>query len=115
MLPVHHMHQHLCTSLPPKLGSCNEIAWMARAGGDNAMTNAEQAQGQLLELAALRQCFTELALPPAVRQTLDSAFTESEKRLQQRLKQMTWQIQRSDLLGALVGGIVHERRKHLHA
>ena len=40
------------------------------------MTNAEQAQGQLLELAALRQCFTELALPPAVRQTLDSAFTE---------------------------------------
>ena len=28
------------------------------------MTNAEQAQGQLLELAALRQCLTELALPP---------------------------------------------------
>ena len=115
MLPVHHMHQHLCTSLPPKLGSCNEIAWMARAGGDNAMTNAEQAQGQLLELAALRQCFTELALPPAVRQTLDSACTESEKRLQQRLEQMTWQIQRSALLGDIAGKIVHEIRNPLNA
>ena len=59
-----------------------EIAWMVRAGGDNAMTNAEQAQGQLPELAGLRQCLTELSLPPAVRQTLDGAFTESEKRLQ---------------------------------
>ena len=73
------------------------------------MTNAEQAQGQLLELAALRQCFTELALPPAVRQTLDSAFTESEKRLQQRLEQMTWQIQRSALLGDIAGKIVEIR------
>ena len=79
------------------------------------MTNAEQAQGQLLELAALRQCFTELALPPAVRQTLDSACTESEKRLQQRLEQMTWQIQRSALLGDIAGKIVHEIRNPLNA
>ena len=79
------------------------------------MTNAEQAQGQLPELAALRQCLTELALPPAVRQTLDSAFTESEKRLQQRLEQMTWQVQRSALLGALAGKIVHEIRNPLNA
>jgi signal transduction histidine kinase len=92
-----------------------EIAWMARAGGDNAMTNAEQVQGQLLELATLRQCFTELALPLAVRQTIDSAFTESEKRLQQRLAQMTWQIQRSALLGDIAGKIVHEIRNPLNA
>src|SRR5215510_4641184 len=92
-----------------------EIAWMVRAGGDNAMTNAEQAQGPLLELAALRQCLTELALPPAVRQTLDSAFTESEKRLQQCLEQMTWQVQRSALLGDIAGQIVHEIRNPLNA
>jgi signal transduction histidine kinase len=92
-----------------------EIAWMVRAGGDNAMTNAEQAQGQLPELAALRQCFTELALPPAVRQTLDSVLTESEKRLQQRLEQMTWQVQRSALLGDIAGKIVHEIRNPLNA
>jgi signal transduction histidine kinase len=88
---------------------------MVRAGGDNAMTNAEQAQGQLPELAALRQCLTELALPPAVRQTLDSAFTESEKRLQQRLEQMTWQVQRSAMLGDIAGKIVHEIRNPLNA
>jgi signal transduction histidine kinase len=92
-----------------------EIAWVVRAGGDNAMTNAEQAQGQLPELAALRQCFTELALPPAVRQTLDSVLTESEKRLQQRLEQMTWQVQRSALLGDIAGKIVHEIRNPLNA
>jgi len=79
------------------------------------MTNAEQAQGQLPELATLRQCLTELALPPAVRQTLDSAFTESEKQLQQRLEQMTWQVQRSTLLGDLAGKIVHEIRNPLNA
>src|SRR5262245_13553599 len=103
MLPVHYMHQHLCTSLSASIRLVYEIAWMACAGGDNAMTNAEQAQGQLPELAALRQCLAELALPPAVRQTLDSAFTESEKRLQQRLEQMTWQVQRSALLGDIAG------------
>ena len=79
------------------------------------MTNAEQAQGQLPELAALRQCLTELALPPAMRQTLDSAFMESEKRLQQRLEQMTWQVQRSTLLGDIAGKIVHEIRNPLNA
>ena len=79
------------------------------------MTNAEQAQGQLPELAALRQCLTELALLPAVRQTLDSVFTESEKRLQQRLEQMTWQVQRSALLGDIAGKIVHELRHLLNA
>jgi signal transduction histidine kinase len=79
------------------------------------MTNAEQTQGQLPELAALRQCLTELALSPAVRQTLDSTFTESEKRLQQRLEQMTWQVQRSALLGDLAGKIVHEIRNPLNA
>ena len=79
------------------------------------MTNAEQAQGQLPELAALRQCLTELALPPAVRQTLDRAFTESEKRLQQRLEQMTWQFQRSALLGDIAGKVVHEIRNPLNA
>ena len=79
------------------------------------MTNADQAQGQLLELAALRQCLTELALPPTVRQTLDSAFTESEKRLQQRLEQMTCQVQRSVLLGDIAGKIVHEIRNPLNA
>jgi len=88
---------------------------MARAGGDNAMTNAEQAPGQLPELAALRQCLTELVLPPAVRQTLDNAFTESEKRLQQRLEQMTWQVQRGALLGDIAGKIVHEIRNPLNA
>jgi two-component system sporulation sensor kinase C len=79
------------------------------------MTNAEQAQGQLPELAALRQCLTELALPPAVRQTLDSAFTESERRLQQRLEQLMWQGQRSALLGDIAGKIVHEIRNPLNA
>jgi signal transduction histidine kinase len=86
-----------------------------RAEGENAMTNAEQAQGQLPELSALRQCLTELALPPAVHQTLDRAFTESEKRLQQRLEQMTWQVQRSALLGDIAGKIVHEIRNPLNA
>jgi len=79
------------------------------------MTNAEQAQGQLPELAALRQCLTELALPPAVRQTLEHALSESEKRLQQRLEQMTWQVQRSALLGDIAGKIVHEIRNPLNA
>ena len=79
------------------------------------MTNAEQAQGPLPELAALRQCLTELALPPAVRQTLDSAFTESEKRLQQRLEQMTRQVQRSAVLSDIAGKIVHEIRNPLNA
>jgi signal transduction histidine kinase len=92
-----------------------EIAWMVCAGGDNAMTNAEQIQAQLPELAALRQCLTELALPHAVRQTLDSALTESERQLQQRLEQMTWQIQRSVLLGDIAGKIVHEIRNPLNA
>ena len=79
------------------------------------MTNAEQVQEQLPELAALRQCLTELALPLVVRQTLDSALTESERRLQQRLEQMTWQIQRSALLGDIAGKIVHEIRNPLNA
>jgi signal transduction histidine kinase len=88
---------------------------MVRAGGDNAMANVEQAQGQLPELAALRQCLTELALPPAVRQTLDNALTESEKQLHQRLEQMAWQVQRSALLGDIAGKIVHEIRNPLNA
>jgi signal transduction histidine kinase len=88
---------------------------MARAGGDNAMANVEQARGQLPELAALRQCLTELVLPPAVRQTLDNALTESEKRLQQRLEQMAWQVQRSALLGDIAGKIVHDIRNPLNA
>ena len=79
------------------------------------MTNAEQVPGQLPELAALRQCLTELVLPPAVRQTLDSTFLESEKRLQQRLAQMTWQAQRSATLGDIAGKIVHEIRNPLNA
>jgi signal transduction histidine kinase len=88
---------------------------MVRAGGDNAMANVEQAQGQLPELAALRQCLTELALPSAVRQTLDNALTESEKQLHQRLEQMAWQVQRSALLGDIAGKIVHEIRNPLNA
>jgi signal transduction histidine kinase len=88
---------------------------MVRAGGENAMANVEQAQGQLPELVALRQCLTELALPPAVRQTLDNALTESEKRLHQRLEQMAWQVQRSALLGDIAGKIVHEIRNPLNA
>ena len=79
------------------------------------MPNVEQAQGQLPELATLRQCLTGLALPPDVRQTLDSTFTESEKRLRQRLEQMTWQVQRSALLGDIAGKIVHEIRNPLNA
>src|SRR5919205_2951908 len=79
------------------------------------MTNAEPVQGQLPELDALRQCLTELALPPAVRQTLDRAFTESEKRLQQRLEQLMWQGRRSALLGDIAGKIVHEIRNPLNA
>jgi signal transduction histidine kinase len=88
---------------------------MVRAGGDNAMANVEQAQGQLPELVALRQCLTELALPSAVRQTLDNALTESEKQLHQRLEQMAWQVQRSALLGDIAGKIVHEIRNPLNA
>jgi len=88
---------------------------MVRAGGEKAMTNPDQVQGQLPELAALRQCLSELVLPPVVRQMLDSAFMESEKRLQQRLEQMTWQIQRSALLGDIAGKIVHEIRNPLNA
>jgi signal transduction histidine kinase len=79
------------------------------------MTNAEQIQEQLPELAALRQCLTESALPHAVRQRLDSALTESERRLQQRLEQMIWRIQRSALLGDIAGKIVHEIRNPLNA
>jgi signal transduction histidine kinase len=79
------------------------------------MTHAEQAQGLLPELAALRQYLTELALPPAARQTLDGIVTESEQRLQQRLQQMTWQVQRSALLGDIAGKIVHEIRNPLNA
>jgi two-component system sporulation sensor kinase C len=79
------------------------------------MTNAERVQGQFPELAALRQCLTELALPPDVRRTLDSIFNESETRLQQRLEQLTWQVQRSTLLGDIAGKIVHEIRNPLNA
>jgi two-component system sporulation sensor kinase C len=92
-----------------------ESCKMVRTGGDNVMLNAEPAQGQFPELAALRECLTDLALPPDVRQTLDGTFTESEKRLQQRLEQMTWQVQRSTLLGDLAGKIVHEIRNPLNA
>jgi len=88
---------------------------MVRAGGDNAMANVEQAQGQLPELTALRQCLTSLALPPAVRQTLDNALTESEKQLHQRLEQMARQVQHSALLGDIAGKIVHEIRNPLNA
>ena len=77
------------------------------------MTNVEQAQEPLPELAVLRQCLTALALSPAVRQTLDSVFTESEKRLQERWEQMTWQVQRSALLGDIAGKIIHEIRNPL--
>ena len=79
------------------------------------MANVEQAQGQLPELAALRQCLTELALSSAVRQTLDNALTESEKQLHQRLEQMARQVQRSALLSDIAGKIVHEIRNPLNA
>ena len=79
------------------------------------MTNAEQVQGQLPELATLRQCLTGLALPPAAYQTLDIVLTESERRLQQRLEQITWQNQRGALLGDIAGKIVHEIRNPLNA
>jgi signal transduction histidine kinase len=88
---------------------------MVYAGGDNPMTNAEQVQGQLPELATLRQCLTGLALPPAAYQTLDIVLTESERRLQQRLEQITWQNQRGALLGDIAGKIVHEIRNPLNA
>jgi signal transduction histidine kinase len=80
-----------------------------------SVTNAEQAQDPLPELAALRQCLIDLALPPAVRQTLDGIVTASEQRLQQRWQQMTWQVQRSVLLGDIAGKIVHEIRNPLNA
>jgi signal transduction histidine kinase len=92
-----------------------ELSWVVRAGGDNAMANAEQAQGQLPELTALRQCLSELALPLAVRQTLDSTFTETEKQLQQRLEQMAWQAKRCALLGDIADKVVHEIRNPLNA
>ena len=79
------------------------------------MMNAEQAQGQFPELAALRQCLTELVLPRDVRQTLDSTFTETEKRIQQCVERMTRQVQRSALLGDIAGKIVHEIRNPLNA
>src|SRR5438105_12924876 len=99
--------------VPRRLNVCSPCCTTGR--GENAMTNAEQAPGQLPELAVLRQCLTELALPPAVCQTLDGTLTESEKRLQQRMEQMTWQIQRSALLGDIAGKIVHEIRNPLNA
>jgi len=79
------------------------------------MANAEQAPGQVAELAALRQCLTALALSPAVRQRLDQAFAESEEQLQQRLKQMTSRVQRWALLGDIAGKVVHEIRNPLNA
>jgi two-component system, NtrC family, sensor histidine kinase HydH len=88
---------------------------MLRVGGDNVMANAEQAPGQVAELAALRQCLTELALPPAVYQTLDKAFAESEERLQQRLEETTRQVQRWTILGDIAGKVVHEIRNPLNA
>jgi signal transduction histidine kinase len=42
-------------------------------------------------------------------------LTESDKRLQQRLEQMAWQVQRSALLGDIAGKIVHEIRNPLNA
>ena len=50
------------------------------------MANAEQAPGQVAELAALRECLTALALSPAVHQRLDQALAESQEQLQQRLQ-----------------------------
>ena len=79
------------------------------------MTSAERVQGQFPELVALRQCLTELALPLDVRQIVDSTFNESETRLQQRLEEMTRQVQRSALLGDVAGKIVHEIRNPLNA
>src|SRR5207244_4590566 len=52
---------------------------------------------------------------PAERRTLVSAFRESENQLQQRLDQMTWQNQRSAMLGDIAVKIVHEIRNPLNA
>jgi signal transduction histidine kinase len=79
------------------------------------MANAEQAPGQVAELAALRQCLTALALSPTVRQRLDQALAESEEQLQQRLQQMTSQGQRWALLGDIAGKVVHDIRNPLNA
>jgi signal transduction histidine kinase len=79
------------------------------------MANAEQAPGQVAELAALRQCLTALALSPAVRQRLDQAFAASEEQLQQRLEHLTRQVQRRALLGDIAGKVVHEIRNPLNA
>jgi signal transduction histidine kinase len=79
------------------------------------MANAEQAPGQVAELAALRQCLAALALSPAARQTLDQALAESEAQLQQRLQQMTRQAQRWAILGDIAGKVVHEIRNPLNA
>jgi signal transduction histidine kinase len=79
------------------------------------MANAEQVQGQLPELTALRQCLTALELPPAVRQTLDKAFTQSEEQFRQRLEQMAWQAKRCALLGDIAARMGHEIRNPLNA
>jgi two-component system, NtrC family, sensor histidine kinase HydH len=79
------------------------------------MANAEQAPGQVAELAVLRQCLTALALSPEVCQRLDQALAESEEQLQQRLQQMTRQEQRRALLGDIAGKVVHEIRNPLNA
>jgi signal transduction histidine kinase len=79
------------------------------------MANAEQDPGQLAEWAALRQCLTALTLSPAVRQRLDQALAESEAQFQQRLQQMTRQVQRWALLGDIAGKVVHEIRNPLNA
>jgi signal transduction histidine kinase len=79
------------------------------------MANAQQAPGQVAELAALRQCLSALDLSPAVRQRLDQALAESEGQLQQRLQQMTSQGQRWALLGDIAGKVVHEIRNPLNA
>jgi signal transduction histidine kinase len=79
------------------------------------MANAEQGQGQMAELAALRQCLTALELSPAASQRLEQAFAESAEQCQQRLQQMTRQVQRWALLSDIAGKVVHEIRNPLNA
>jgi signal transduction histidine kinase len=80
------------------------------------MENAEQSKEPLIpELAGLRQCIADLELPPAVRQTLEKALTQSEERLRQRLYQTVQHAERFVLLGQMAARMAHEVRNPLNA
>jgi signal transduction histidine kinase len=92
---------------------------MAPAGGDKPMMKPEQSrEGEeeaLPDLLPLRQCLSELALVPAVHQTISKALAQSEELLRQRLAQTAEHAQRGALLGEIATRMVHDIRNPLNA